>query len=393
MAYFKAPGIVPFGCTILQCMTYFLRLVICLAVIVFLHGRSANDKAGNRQPANATTSRSNLLIPTIDSNDKYRAVYRGNEGPGLGKNIVFIASDHEYRSEESLPALARILAKRYGFTCTVLWGLDDKGYILPGSSNLHGLDVLDKADLMVIFTRFCDFADDEMSHIDKYLKRGGPVLGFRTATHAFNIKNHPAWANYDFRYNGPMKEWKDGFGKILFGETWVDHYGTNHKQATKLIIEDAQRQHPIMRGVKDPWAQSGAYEVYPESMGATVLARCEVLKGMTVDAPADTSKKRLAAAWIRTYRVPSGKSGRAFATTHGASVDLLSGGFRRMVINAAFWAMGMEDQIKANSNIDFVGEYRPNTFNFGGYKPHVKPLDLVGWRSPIMPAEVKNVKK
>jgi hypothetical protein len=63
------------------------------------------------------------------------------------------------------------------------------------------------------------------------------------------------------------------------------------------------------------------------------------------------------------------------------------------VINAAFWAMGMEDQIKANSNIDFVGEYRPNTFNFGGYKPHVKSLDLVGWRSPIMPAEVKKVKK
>ena len=51
-------------------------------------------------------------------------VYEGDHGPGLGKQIVFIASDHEYKSEEALPALARILAKRHGFKCTVLFGLD-----------------------------------------------------------------------------------------------------------------------------------------------------------------------------------------------------------------------------------------------------------------------------
>ena len=373
-------------------MTRLFYITICFAAICFLFSFSISTSTSNKANGSAIYQKEEGYIVNGD-NDKYRVVYKGTSGVGLGKNIVFIASDHEYRSEESLPALAKILAKRYGFTCTVLWALDDKDYILPGSSNLHGLDVLDNADLMVIFTRFSDFDDEEMQHIDKYLKRGGPVVGFRTATHAFNIKNHPQWGHYDFAYNGPMKEWHKGFGKLVLGETWVGHYGTNHKQATKLVIDEAQKQHPIMRGVKNPWAQSGAYEVYPEEMNATVLARCEVLNGMTPDSPVDVTKKPLAAAWVRDYQLPEGKMGRAFATVHGASEDLLSKDFRRMAINAIFWAAGMEAQIKPNSNIDFVGPYKPTTFNFDGYKANVKPSDLAGWNSLIMPGKVVEKKK
>ena len=51
-------------------------------------------------------------------------VFEGTEGPGKGKHIVFLAGDHEYRSEESLPALARLLAKHHGFKCTVLFNID-----------------------------------------------------------------------------------------------------------------------------------------------------------------------------------------------------------------------------------------------------------------------------
>ena len=66
--------------------------------------------------------------------------YEGSSGVGKGKHIVFIASDHEYRGEETCPAIARILAKRHGFKCTVLFGLDNDGYIKPGSSqdSWHG---------------------------------------------------------------------------------------------------------------------------------------------------------------------------------------------------------------------------------------------------------------
>ena len=80
-------------------------------------------------------------------------VYEGESGPGKGKHIVFIASDHEYRGEETCPAIARILAYRYGFKCTVLFGLDQDGYIQPGSSHIPNMAALDDADMMFLFLR------------------------------------------------------------------------------------------------------------------------------------------------------------------------------------------------------------------------------------------------
>ena len=87
-------------------------------------------------------------------------VYQGDQGPGRGKHIVFLAGDQEYRSEETLPALARILARRYGFKSSVLFTTDPAtGYIDGGSNNIDGLDALKTADLLVIFLRFRDFPD------------------------------------------------------------------------------------------------------------------------------------------------------------------------------------------------------------------------------------------
>lgn len=326
-------------------------------------------------------------------NEKYKVVYRGEQGPGLGKNIVFISTDHEYRGEESLPALARILAKRYGFTCTVIWGLDENDYIHPGSSNLKGLKVLEEADLMVIFTRFSDFIDEEMQHIDNYLERGGPVIGLRTSTHAFKNKGHENWEHYGYSYEGDRKAWHGGFGKVILGETWVGHYGRNHKQASKLILDENQKEHPILRGVHDAWAQCGGYKAYPEKMNSTVLARGRILNGMTPDSEPDLTKEELPVAWIRQYKLESGASGQVFTTTHGASEDLLSDGFRRMIINAALWSVGLEKEIKEDNNIDFVGPYHPTTFNFSGYKAHVKPSDLAGFESLIMPGEIVEKKE
>ncbi len=325
-------------------------------------------------------SESNLLVAqgtsVKDDASKYRVVYKGDKGPGVGKNIVFIATDHEYRGEESLPALARIMSKNYGFTCTVIFALDSVGNILPGGSNVKGLEVLDKADLMVMFMRFANFKDKEMQHIDSYLKRGGPVVGFRTSTHAFSNKGNEKYGHYSWDYKGAKTDWKDGFGELVLGETWVSHFGTNHKQS-------------IMRGVKDMWVQSGAYTTYPKG---TVLARGVVLNGMTASSEPDKTKELLPVAWIRNYKLEGGKTGRAFATTHGASEDLLNDGFRRMVVNSLFWALGMEKSIKPDNNIAFVGPYKPTTFNFSGYKVGVKPADLAGWDSLIMPGEVMKKK-
>ncbi|WP_439559139.1 ThuA domain-containing protein [Dyadobacter sp.] len=320
-----------------------------------------------------------------DDASRYKVVYKGDKGPGLGKNIVFVATDHEYRGEESLPAFARILAKKYGFTCTVIWALDDAGNILPGSSNLKGLEVLDKADLLVMFMRFAHFEDREMQHIDNYIKRGGPIVAFRTSTHAFEIKNDPKWEHYTWNYKGDKTAWKDGFGEVVLGETWVSHYGTNHKQSSKLIIEKTQNTHPIMSGVKDVWVQSGGYTAEPKG---TVLARGQVLNGMAASSAPDPTKELLPVAWIKEYQVEGGKKGRSFTTTHGASEDILNEGFRRMAINAMFWGLGMEKSIKPDNDIAFVGPYKPTTFNFDGYKANVKPANLAGFDSLIMQGEI-----
>ncbi|MGI9245077.1 MAG: ThuA domain-containing protein, partial [Verrucomicrobiales bacterium] len=155
-------------------------------------------------------------------------VYEGGEGIGKGRHLVFIASDHEYRSEETCPALARILAKRHGFKTTVLFGLDGNGHIKAGASNVPGMEALAEADGLVIFTRFLNLPDEQMGHLDRYIKRGGPVVGLRTASHAFKIPKGSTYSKYDYRY--PGDEFKNGFGEQILGNTWVGHYGKNHRQ-------------------------------------------------------------------------------------------------------------------------------------------------------------------
>ena len=95
-------------------------------------------------------------------------VYSGGSGPGAGKHVVLISGDEEYRSEEALPQLGKILATHHGFRCTVLFAIDpETGFIDPNvNDNIPGLANLDSADLMVIFTRFRALPD-EQTHLAK----------------------------------------------------------------------------------------------------------------------------------------------------------------------------------------------------------------------------------
>ena len=311
-----------------------------------------------------------------------RVVWEGERGPGLGKHIVFIAGDHEYRGEESLPALARIMARHYGFKCSFFVTTDPSdGTIKPGSNHITGLEALKTADLLVLFTRFQAFQDDQMQHIEDYLATGKPVMGLRTTTHGFKgLKGK--FAKYNDGYNGEDKEWKSGFGEAILGEHWVGHYGRNHRQSSRLQLEKGQLSHPILRGVKDVHTQCGGYNAHPRA-GSVVLAKGQILNGMKFDAPPDPSKKVLPVAWVRNYRADNPKS-RVFATTHGASEDILNEGFRRMLVNAHLWCLNMEEAIKVDNEVGFVGPYNPVTFNFGGYRKGVKPADIEGFETPIL---------
>ena len=309
--------------------------------------------------------------------------YQGTEGPGLGKHIVLIAGDHEYRSEEILPAMGRLLAKRFGFTCSVFFTLDDDGFIKPGSSDMAGLEALASADLLILGLRFQDFPTEEMRHIVDYLDRGGPVLGIRTSTHAFRIEEGP-FARLSWDY--PGEEYKDGFGRQVLGETWVGHYGTNHEQSSRILPQEDQAAHPILRGVHDVHVQSGGYVADPIA-GSIVIAVGQVLNGMRPDDPPDPSKELMPVVWTRTYRASNGARGRVFTTTHGASEDFLNEGFRRLLINGALWALSMENLIEADLDVSLVGPYNPAPFSFDGYRRGVRPSDLAGWDTPIMSSD------
>ncbi len=314
--------------------------------------------------------------------DESSVVYEGTGGIGAGKHIVFVASDHEYRGEETLPALARIMAKQYGFKCTVVFGINPGDEtILPGSSHIPGLEVLKEADLMVIFMRFINMPDDQMQHFVDYVDRGGPILGLRTSTHAFKIPEDRKFYSYDFR--NPTKEHYMGFGRQVLGETWAGHYGGNHRQSSILAIEPKNKNHPILRGVKDMHTQAGGYTAYPLEPSA-ILARGIILNGLSKDAPVDSSKLLMPVVWVREVASASSKVARIFTTTQGASEDILNEGFRRLLVNAHLWCLGMDDQIQPENNVDLVGPYHPSTYNFSGFRRGIKPADLHGWDSPIM---------
>lgn len=307
--------------------------------------------------------------------------YEANPEIAKKKHLVFVASDHEYRGEETLPALARILAKHHGFDCTVLFGLDENGEVKAGESNIPGLESLESADGLVIFTRFQALPDEQMAHIDAYLNRAGPVMGLRTSTHAFRYGDKPSpYAKYDFRSG--VEGYENGFGHQVLGQTWVGHYGRNHKQSTRITIIPEKAGHPILKGVKDIHVQCGGYNAEPAD-DWDILTMAQPLMSMDFDGEPDASKPPKASEWTREYRGKGGEKGRVFTSLYGASEDILNPGYRRMLINAAYWMVGLEDQIEAASPIDFVGKYQPNTFRGGGYAKGVKPAMYDGFESPI----------
>ena len=299
-------------------------------------------------------------------------------GKPNGKNIVLISGDEEYRSEESLPQLAKILSTRHAFKCTVLFAINpEDGTINPNKlDNIPGLEALDTADLLVILTRFRDLPDDQMKHIVDYINSGKPIVGIRTATHAFQLKSSPTYAKYSWNDPG------GGFGRMVLGETWIKHHGQHGKQSTLGVFNPGLATHPILIGIhnRELWSTTDVYEVrLPLPGDSNVLVLGEVLSGMDQKSPpaqGAVNDPMMPIAWVKTYTGSSGKTSRVFATTLGTSQDLLVEADRRLLINACYWALGMERQIHANLNVALVGTYQPHAFGFDGYVRNVKPADL-----------------
>ena len=318
-------------------------------------------------------------------------------GERNGKQIVLIAGDEEYRSEETLPQLAKILSSHHGFNCQVLFSQDpsNPGIINPNyRGNIPGLDALGSADLMILFTRYRELPDNQMKHIDNYLKNGKPVIGIRTSTHAFSFTNTNIQSSYRHYCKSHSSHdcWDGGFGKLVLGQNWIAHHGRHRHQSTRGIIDLNAIGHPIVNGIKDGeiWGPTDVYRVrlpIPSDWQSLVLGQVlerngeydesDTLFGMrcTDHIPAGQqrddengelyhpNRPMMPVAWTKPYHIPGGKPGIAFVSTLGASTDLLADGSRRLLVNAVYWCLGMS--VPKMANVSIVGSFSPSSFRFG----------------------------
>ena len=311
------------------------------------------------KPAIACLTLGLTLVPsfsTAQSGKDYLFLPAADVDKRLGKKIVLIAGDEEYRSEESCPMLGKILSQHHGFDCVVLFSVDpEKGFIDPNfQTNTPGLAHLKDADLMIIGTRFRQLPDKQAAHIANFLNAGKPVIGFRTATHAFTGKGKSgnfAWSN---------------FGPQILGEGWVAHHGKHKSEGCRGVVVGENALHPVLNSVYDVFGPSDVYTikaVTPEN--ATILMRGAVTQTMEPDSPIlkddPRNKPMQPMAWIRDYWSPNGKvKGKAFCTTMGASNDFTNEDLRRLVVNAAFHLTG--EKVPQNANVSYVDPFEATMF-------------------------------
>lgn len=313
---------------------------------------------------------------------------KGKSLPGTGKKVVLISGDEEYRSEEAMPMLAKILSEQHGFDCTVHFAINPESKTIDPnySSNIPGLENLDNADFMVIFLRFRALPDDQMKHIDQFVRQGKPFLAIRTSTHPFNIGDSAASSYKEWSWNNG--KWPGGFGQQIIGETWVSHHGVHNGQATRGVINPKLANSPILRSVKDVFGPTDVYGVVHLPASADVLMYGQVLSGMKPTdppLPGEKNEPMMPLVWTKAYKMPAtgsspeGKEGKVIGSTIGASVDLLSEDLRRLFVNSIYWGVGLEIPEKASVTIS--ENFKPTYFGFKDKNffvdKKIKPQDIL----------------
>lgn len=291
----------------------------------------------------------------------------GNDEAGKGKSVVLIAGDEEYRTEESMPMLAKILSQKHGFECKVLFPWDKTGkYVDPNNQEgVRGWHHLKDADLMIIGTRFRRPTADEAKHVSDFLNAGKPVIGIRTSTHAFT-------GNGDF--GGGISYGK--FGPLIMGEGWVSHHGKHKGEGARGIIETEHAAHPILKGVTDVFGPSDVYGIRRLTEKDTILMRGAVTATLDPDSSFVDAKNdpMQPLAWLHPYEAPNGKTGTTFCTTMGASVDLVSEDLRRLLVNAAYFLTGRK--VPEHADVAYVDPFYPSFYGFIRDKEHWPSLDM-----------------
>jgi hypothetical protein len=297
-------------------------------------------------------------------------VFEPKTGASDAKHVVLISGDEEYRSEEVMPMLGKILSQRHGFRCTVLFSFGPDGVDYIDSNNqqgLRGLEALKSADLMIIATRFRHPDADQAKFVTEFLNAGKPVIGLRTATHAFR-GGEKFGESLTF----------DQFGRKILGEEWVSHHGKHKVEGARSVLEAGQESHPILRGVGEIFAPSDVYGVSHLTDADTILLRGAITETLDpasktlTDDPRNSPMQPLA--WLHPYEGPNGTKGQSFCTTAGAAVDFVDEDLRRLVVNAAIFLTG--GKVPDSADVSFVDPFYPTFYGFINDKTYYKTLNL-----------------
>ena len=226
-------------------------------------------------------------------------------------HVVIVTAEQEYLTNETLPPFALSHLGRDFKVSHVYADPENR-------NNLPGIEILDEADVALISVRRRVLPKEQMAVVRRFIESGKPVVGIRTANHAFSLRGKPVpdgladWANFDAE---------------VIGGNYSNHHGAGPK--VKLTAPENAAGHAILTGV-DPATFVGNGSLYV----------CKPLKESTqrLLTGAIEGKEPEPIAWtnIRT------DGGRTFYTSLGHIDDFKQPGFRRLLTNAVYWAAGLD---------------------------------------------------
>jgi len=228
-------------------------------------------------------------------------------------HLAMIVAEDEYETERTLREFA---AAQLGhdFRVTMVYGSDRDRNAIPG------LEALDDADLALVSVRRRPLPSVDLERVRKFVQAGKPMVGIRTASHAFSVLSAvPALAASD------VSDWPS-FDAQVWGGNYHGHF-ENDRQATVWRQPEAAA-HPVLQGVgRKPFpAGASLYKTSPLAAGATLL-----LQGRVDNESAEP------VAWTYTR----GDQGRSFYTSLGSPADFANPDFVRLLHNGLRWAAGL----------------------------------------------------
>jgi len=304
--------------------------------------------------------------------------YPGIGGPGKGTHVVLIAAEEEYRAEESMPMLGKILSVYHGFDVTVIWSYDDAtGFINPDNlSNIPGLKILESADLLIMYLRHRELPDSQMVHLVNYFNSDKPLIGIRTSSHAFRYVINTTGPYAKYSRDNTVGEWALGFGQRVLGSGWKGHWGGALQNSTTAIVSKNSNGHKIVAGMQSFWGHTDTYRVPFIDGNHQILMDAIPLSGMNPDDPPMTNDT-VPLAWLRDYEGEAGKTSKVFSVSMGGGEDFKVSHFRRLLVNSVYWLTGLEEKITETLNVDFVDPYEPQgTYLDGHFLENTTPQDF-----------------